>query len=170
MANLIQNAKDQAEALLRAAYEKAAQQGQLPAGAELTGAVEIPKDSTNGDFAATHAMAGARAFRMPPRKIAEALTENLELAGSYFASAEVAGPGFINFRLAESWYADVLRAVTQEGEDYGRIDEGHGQKLMVEFVSANPTGPMHMGNARGGVLGDSLANVLHRAGYDTWKE
>ena len=90
--------------------------------------------------------------------------------GSWFSSVEVAGPGFINFRLAPSWYADVLGCVAAEGADYGRVDEGHGQKLMVEFVSANPTGPMHMGNARGGVLGDALASVLDRAGYKVWRE
>ena len=170
MANMIQNAKDSVHALLAAACEKAVEKGQLPAGAVLSGTVEIPKDSANGDFAANHAMAGARALHMAPRKIAEALIENLELEGSWFASVETAGPGFINFRLAPSWYADVLGCVTGEGADYGRVDEGHGRKLMVEFVSANPTGPMHMGNARGGVLGDALASVMDRAGYRVWRE
>ena len=170
MANMIQNAKDSIGALLQAACERAAEKGQLPAGAVLTGTVEIPKDTQNGDYAANHAMTGARALRMAPRKIAEALVENLDLAGSWFSSVEVAGPGFINFRLAPSWYEDVLSCVAAEGADYGRVDEGHGQRLMVEFVSANPTGPMHMGNARGGVLGDALASVLDRAGYDVWRE
>ena len=170
MANMIQNAKDSIDALLQAACVKAAEKGQLPAGAVLSGTVEIPKDTQNGDFAANHAMTGARALHMAPRKIAEALAENLDLAGSWFSSVEVAGPGFINFRLAPSWYADVLKTVAEEGEDYGRVDEGHGKTLMVEFVSANPTGPMHMGNARGGVLGDALASVLDRAGYDVWRE
>ncbi|MBO5497545.1 MAG: arginine--tRNA ligase, partial [Oscillospiraceae bacterium] len=170
MANMIQNAKDSVNALLAAACEKAAAKGQLPAGAVLSGTVEIPKDTSNGDYAANHAMTGARALHMAPRKIAEALIENLDLEGSWFSSVEVAGPGFINFRLAPRWYADVLDAVVNEGTDYGRVDEGHGQKLMVEFVSANPTGPMHMGNVRGGVLGDALASVLDRAGYDVWRE
>ena len=170
MANMIRNAKDSINALLQAACERAAEKGQLPAGAVLTGTVEIPKDTQNGDYAANHAMTGARALRMAPRKIAEALVENLDLAGSWFSSVEVAGPGFINFRLAPRWYADVLRAVTEEGADYGRVDEGRGKRLMVEFVSANPTGPMHMGNARGGVLGDALASVFERAGYEVWRE
>ena len=170
MANMIQDAKDSVNALLTAACEKAAEKGQLPGGAVLSGTVEIPKDTANGDYAANHAMAGARALHMAPRKIAEALIENLDLEGSWFSSVEVAGPGFINFRLAPRWYADVLRAVTEEGADYGRVDEGRGKRLMVEFVSANPTGPMHMGNARGGVLGDALASVLDRAGYDVWRE
>ena len=170
MANLIQSAKERVSEILAAAYDKAVEKGQLPAGAALSGTVEIPKDTANGDFAANHAMTGARAMHMAPRKIAEALAENAELEGSWFASVEVAGPGFINFRLSDQWYGDVLRAVLSEGADYGRSDEGKGQKVMVEFVSANPTGPMHMGNARGGVLGDALASVLERAGYEVWRE
>ena len=170
MANMIQDAKDRINELLSAAYKKAAAKGELPAGAELCGSVEIPKDTANGDYAANHAMTGARALHMAPRKIAEALASNMELEGTWFSSVEVAGPGFINFRLADRWYADVLGSIAREGEAYGRVDVGHGQRLMVEFVSANPTGPMHMGNARGGVLGDALASVLERAGYQVWRE
>ncbi len=170
MANMIQSAKDRINDILSAAYEKAARKGELPAGAELTGTVEIPKDTANGDYAANHAMTGARALHMAPRKIAETLVANMELEGTWFSTVEVAGPGFINFRLADSWYSDVLRNIAEEGADYGHVDVGHGQKLMVEFVSANPTGPMHMGNARGGVLGDALASVLERAGYQVWRE
>ena len=170
MANMIENAKNSVSALLDAACERAVEKGQLPAGAVLSGTVEIPKDTANGDYAANHAMTGARALRMAPRKIAEALVENLELEGSWFDSVEVAGPGFINFRLGERWYGDVLGAVCAEGADYGRVDVGRGQRVMVEFVSANPTGPMHMGNARGGVLGDALASVFERAGYEVWRE
>ena len=170
MANMIQGAKDKISEILSAAYNKAVEKGELPAGAVLSGSVEIPKDTANGDYAANHAMTGARALHMAPRKIAEALVANMELEGSWFSSVEVAGPGFINFRLAESWYSDVLKNIADEGADYGRVNVGHGQRLMVEFVSANPTGPMHMGNARGGVLGDALASVLDRAGYQVWRE
>ena len=170
MPDLIDAAKKSIETLLHESCRRAAEKGQLPAGAELSGTVEVPKDPTNGDFAANHAMSGARALRMAPRKIADALVENLDLAGSWFASAEAAGPGFINFRLSPAWYADVLRTVQYAGADYGRSDEFAGQKVMVEFVSANPTGPMHMGNARGGVLGDTLASVLDRAGAQVWRE
>ena len=170
MPDLIDAAKKSIETLLDESCRRAAEKGQLPAGAELSGTVEVPKDPTNGDFAANHAMSGARALRMAPRKIADALVDNLDLAGSWFASAEAAGPGFINFRLSPAWYADVLRAVQSAGADYGRSDEFAGQKVMVEFVSANPTGPMHMGNARGGVLGDTLASVLDRAGAQVWRE
>ena len=168
--NMIIKAKEQVDELLKKAYIKAALSGELPEGAVIAGNVEIPKDTSNGDYAANHAMASAKALRMPPRKIAEALVNNLELEGSWFSSAEVAGPGFMNFRMGDKWYGDVLRVVDSEGKDYGRCDIAGGKKLMVEFVSANPTGPMHMGNARGGVLGDALASVLDRAGYDVYRE
>ena len=170
MSNLIQDAKEQISSILNRACEKAVGKGELPAGAVLSGNVEIPKDTANGDYAANHAMTGARALHMAPRKIAEALTANMELEGTWFDSVEVAGPGFINFRLGKSWYGDVLRDIAAEGKDYGRVDVGHGAKCMVEFVSANPTGPMHMGNARGGALGDCLAAVLDWSGYDVTRE
>ena len=170
MANLIEQAKANAAELLQKAYLAAAEAGDLPAGAELTGMVEIPKDVTNGDFAANHAMTGAKALHMPPRKIAEALASYCDLEGSYFSSVEVAGPGFINFRLSGRWYCAVLDAIRGEGADYGRISDGAGKKVMVEFVSSNPTGPMHLGNARGGVLGDALASVLQFAGYEVSRE
>ncbi len=170
MANLIQYAKDQVTELTRKAYEAAAAEGILPAGAELKGSVEIPKDPQNGDYASSYAMAGAKALKMNPRAIAQALAGHMDLTGTIFSSVEIAGPGFMNFRLGPKWYGDVLAEIEAEGPLYGQGDQGKGQKVMVEFVSANPTGPMHMGNARGGVLGDTLANVLAREGYDTWKE
>ena len=170
MTNMIQSAREQAAALTQAAYEKAAAGGVLPAGAEVKAAVEIPKDTSHGDYASTFAMAGARALHMAPRAIAQAIVDNLELEGSYFQKAEIAGPGFLNFTLGPRWYGDVLSAVEREGTAYGSGTEGKGKKVMVEFVSANPTGPMHMGNARGGVLGDTLANVLARDGWEVWKE
>ncbi|HIS65936.1 MAG TPA: arginine--tRNA ligase [Candidatus Scatomorpha merdipullorum] len=170
MSNLVQDAKAQINALLAAAQLKAAAEGLIPEAAPLSGVVEIPKDSANGDFAANHAMTGARALRMAPRKIADALVVNLSLEGSYFVSAEAAGPGFINFRLGPAWYGAVLAAVSGEGASYGRSEAYKGRRIMVEFVSANPTGPMHMGNARGGVLGDTLAEVLSRAGAEVSRE
>ena len=170
MSNMIQSAKEQVAALTKAAYDKAAAAGILPAGAEVKATIEIPKDTTHGDYASSFAMAGAKALHMAPRAIAQAIVDHLDLEGSYFDRVEIAGPGFLNFTLGAKWYGDVLRAVEDEGADYGSTDEGKGQKVMVEFVSANPTGPMHMGNARGGVLGDTLANVLKWDGCDTWKE
>ena len=170
MIHMIQNAKDQAARLTLAAYAAAAAAGELPQ-AEITAVpVEIPKDTANGDFTSTFAMACARQLKLPPRKIAEALLARLDLDGSYFTSAEIAGPGFLNFRLGKTWYHDVMSAVETEGENYGSADALHGEKIMVEFVSANPTGPMHMGNARGGVLGDTLASVLSFCGAEVSRE
>ncbi|MCR5089175.1 MAG: arginine--tRNA ligase [Oscillospiraceae bacterium] len=170
MANMIELAKENANRLLQTAYGDAVREGALPGGAELSGTVEIPKDVSNGDYAANHAMVCARALRMPPRKIAEVLISRCRLEGSFFSSVAVAGPGFINFRLAPDWYRAVLGAVREEGPRYGHIDDGKGQRVMVEFVSANPTGPMHLGNARGGVLGDALASILSYAGYEVSRE
>ena len=170
MSNMIQLAREQVVQLTQAAYEKAAAQGLLPGGETIKGSVEVPKDSKNGDFASSFAMAGAKALRQNPRAVAQIILDNLELEGSLFQRAEIAGPGFLNFFYAPSWYHGVIAAVEAAPETYGSSEDGKGQKVMVEFVSANPTGPMHMGNARGGVLGDTLANVLSRVGYDTWKE
>ena len=170
MANLIEEAKTRIDELLRDACRRAAAEGLFPEDAELRGTVEIPKDARNGDYAANHAMAGAKAMKMPPRKIAEILTQHLELEGSWFDSAEIAGPGFLNFRVSDKWYAAVLAAVETEGPAYGRAAARTGEKVMVEFVSANPTGPMTIGNARGGVLGDTLATVLDMAGADVYRE
>ncbi len=170
MTNMIQSAKDQVAALTQAAYERAAAAGALPAGAEVRATIEIPKDTAHGDYASSFAMAGAKALHMAPRAIAQAIVDHLELEGSYFGKVEIAGPGFLNFTLGPKWYKDVLSAIETQGAGYGSGAEGAGKKVMVEFVSANPTGPMHMGNARGGVLGDTLANVLARDGWDVWKE
>ena len=170
MANLIEQAKTKADELLRSAYQSAAAKGILPEGVDFKGSVDIPKDTRNGDYAANHAMVSAKPMKKSPRQIAEALAAELDLTDTWFDKVEIAGPGFINFRLSPRWYGDVLRTVEAEGKDYGRVDVGHGERVMVEFVSANPTGPMTIGNARGGVLGDTLASVLDRAGYDVWRE
>ncbi|MCD8099161.1 MAG: arginine--tRNA ligase [Oscillospiraceae bacterium] len=168
--NYIEKARVQLTELIKAAYAAAAERGELPAGIELSGSVELPRDAANGDWAANFAMANAKAFRMPPRRAAEIFASALELDGSYFCSCEIAGPGFMNFRLSPRWYAETVENVLAEGADYGRSDALGGQKIMVEFVSANPTGPMHIGNARGGVLGDALAEVLSRAGANVERE
>ena len=170
MINMIQNAKDQAAALAMAAYQAAVADGTLPQADVKTAPVEIPKDTANGDFTTTFALAASKALRQPPRNIAQALLDHMDLTGSYFTSAEIAGPGFLNFRLDDSWYQGVLSAVESEGDDYGTNDGLAGKKYMVEFVSANPPGPMHMGNARGGVLGDTLAAVLTACGADVTRE
>ena len=170
MTNMIQNAKEQAAALAMAAYRAAAADGTLPEAEVKTAPVEIPKDTANGDYTTTFALAAAKALGKPPRVIAQALLDHMDLTGTYFTSAEIAGPGFLNFRLGNEWYAGVMNAVETEGDAYGTNESLKGQKIMVEFVSANPTGPMHMGNARGGVLGDTLASVLAACGADVTRE
>ena len=155
--NMIQSAKDQIAALTRSAYRAAVQEGLLPDGVETVPAVEIPKDTANGDYTTTFCLAASKAMRKNPREVANILTQHMKLDGTYFTSVEIAGPGFLNFRLGEKWYADVVEDVEREADAYGRGEGLKGKKYMVEFVSANPTGPMHMGNARGGVLGDTLA-------------
>ena len=170
MSNKIQQAREQVAQLTQQAYERAAQAGLLPADAQVNATIEIPKDASHGDYASSFAMAGAKAMKMAPRAIAQIIVDNLQLEGSYFQKVEIAGPGFLNFTLGAKWYGELLADVEGEGADYGSNTEGNGEKVMVEFVSANPTGPMHMGNARGGVLGDTLANVLKRDGCSAWKE
>jgi len=170
MANLIEEARLSVDALIEKAYTKAVSSGAFTDGGSLIGKVEIPKDTLNGDYAANHAMSAAKTLKLPPHKIAEILVSNMDLSGSYFENVEIAGPGFLNFRLSDKWYGKVLETVQNEDGEYGHSDEGKGEKVMVEFVSANPTGPMTIGNARGGVLGDALASVLGRAGYDVSRE
>lgn len=168
--NLLENTRKAAAQVVQAAYEKAVAAGTLPQAELPPVAVEIPKDASNGDWASTFAMQCAKPLRMAPRKIAEAIVDNLSLEGTCFEKIEIAGPGFLNFTLNTAWYQDAVRAVETCGADYGRTKTDKPEKIMVEFVSANPTGPMHMGNARGGVLGDCLAEVLDWAGHDVTRE
>ena len=171
MTNPIAETKQSVAQLLDAALERAVEAGALPASNELPDfVVEIPADTSHGDFASNIAMACARPFKSAPRKIAEAICQHLDLSGSPFDRTEIAGPGCINFFLKDAWFADVVAAVLREGDSFGRTGFGRGEKVQVEFVSANPTGPMHMGNARGGALGDCLAAALDWAGYDVTRE
>lgn len=152
------------------AINKAIEKEELPQAEIPQFIIETPADRSHGDFATNVAMAGAKAFRMPPFKIAQAITSNLELENTMCERFETAGPGFINFFLGSDFYSNVIREILADPEKYGCSDFGGNEKVMVEFVSANPTGPMHMGNARGGALGDCLAAVLDKAGYNTWRE
>ena len=152
------------------AIKKAISDGALPEAELPDFIIETPADQSHGNFATNAAMAGAKAFRMPPFKIAQAITERLDLSGTMCERFETAGPGFINFFLGAEFYTRVIQEITANPESYGESDFGKGEKIMVEFVSANPTGPMHMGNARGGALGDCLAAVLDKAGYDAYRE
>ncbi len=170
MAHTAQTAKEQLSNVIKTAIETAIEKEQLPKAELPNFIIETPADRTHGDLATNAAMVGAKAFRMPPFKIAQAITENINLENTYFEKCETAGPGFINFFYSPAFYTSVLRDVETEKESYGRTDFGQNKKVMIEFVSANPTGPMHMGNARGGALGDCLAAVMDFAGYDVWRE
>ena len=168
--NMIESAKEQVRQLTQRAYRACVEAGTLPGGIETVPAVEIPKDTANGDYTTTFCLAAAKAMKMNPRQVAQTLIDAMALEGSYFTAVELAGPGFLNFRLGGKWYADTVSVIEAEGENYGENATLAGKKYMVEFVSANPTGPMHMGNARGGVLGDTLASVLQKSGADVWRE
>lgn len=161
-------------AAIVAAAEKAQQNGTLPKSDEPLNIderirLEVPKDKEHGDFACNIAMMLAKPLRSNPRAIAEAIVACIE-PDNDISKIEVAGAGFINFYLNSGWLYEVLNQIEEQGDDYGRINIGNGKRVMVEFVSANPTGPMHMGNARGGALGDCLAAVLEHAGYDVTRE
>jgi len=170
MANLTETAKKQiADAILSAA-QKAFENGKLPVNELGKFSVDATTDASHGDFASNAAMVSAKVMRTSPRAIADAILNEISLDGTLFERVEVAGAGFLNFFLSENYPAEVISSVLSEGENYGRTDFGKNEKVMVEFVSANPTGPMHIGNARGGALGDCLAAVLDWSGHDVTRE
>ena len=170
MSDLIRSASLQLRELINDALGVLVAEGAAPAEPLPAFVIEIPADKSHGDFAANTAMVYARAFKLPPRKIAELIIEKIDLSGSVFERAEIAGPGFMNFFLSRKWFAETVENVLTEKENYGRIDYGQGKRVLVEFVSANPTGPMHIGNARGGAIGDCLASVLDWAGFHAERE
>lgn len=170
MSKLVEQSTANLRTLIIEAIGKAITAGQLPSEPIPDFTIEVPADRSHGDWAANVAMVSAKAFKLAPRKIAEAVASHIVLDSSYFKSCEIAGPGFLNFFLNEQFYVDVVKEVIAEGDNYGHSDFGQNKKVMIEFVSANPTGPMHMGNARGGALGDCLASVMSAAGYDVWRE
>ena len=170
MANITKQSIDNLKIAINEAIEKAKSAGALVDAETPDFIIEVPADKKNGDLATNVAMVCARAFKTSPRNIAQAITDNLSLEGTYIERFEIAGPGFINFFLNSQYYSDVVKAVIEEKDDYGKSDFGKGKRILVEFVSANPTGPMHIGNARGGALGDCLASVLQTAGYDVQRE
>lgn len=152
------------------ALGRAVANGELPAEPIPDFIIEKPANSANGDFSANVALAGARAFKKAPRAIAESIVGNLDLEGTLFEKVEIAGPGFLNFYLSQQYYTEIIKDIAAKGEDYGKSDYGKGKRVLVEFVSANPTGPMHIGNARGGAIGDCLSSVLEWAGYEVNRE
>ena len=132
--------------------------------------LETPRDKEHGDFSTNIAMAIAKSAKKAPRQVAEIIIKSIDIQSTYIDRMEIAGPGFINFYLKPDWMYDALRAIEKEKENYGKVDLGKGKRVQVEFVSANPTGPMHIGNARGGAIGDTLAEVLKWAGYYVERE
>ena len=170
MSDLIKKASTQLREMIMDALGVLVSEQAVPAVPMPDFTIEIPADKSHGDFAANTAMVCAKAFKMPPRKIAELITEKVQMEGTMFEKTEVAGPGFMNFFLGRKWFSEVVENVLEEGENYGKTDTGAGKRALVEFVSANPTGPMHIGNARGGAIGDCLASVLQWAGWHAERE
>lgn len=170
MTNIIEEIREQIKDIVRNALKAASEKGELPEASVDDIVIETPKEKEHGDFSTNIAMQLAKQVRKAPVQTAAILISNMDFSSSYIEKAESAGPGFINFFLNRKWLYEALKRVVSEREDYGRINIGHGQKVMVEFVSANPTGPLHMGNARGGALGDCIASVLQAAGYDVTRE
>lgn len=170
MSQLVKDTQEVLKNRIIDAVKTATAKGELPEADMPEFIIEKPADAKNGDFSTNIAMAGARAYHKAPRIIAESITANLDLENTLFERAEIAGPGFINFYLSDEYYSQIVLDVVSKGDSYGRSDYGEGKKIVVEFVSANPTGPMHIGNARGGAIGDCLASVLDAAGYYVQRE
>lgn len=170
MSKLVKETQDKLNEIIIAAVKSATAKGELPESDMPSFIIEKPSDKKNGDFSTNIAMAGARCYHKAPKMIAESIVNSLDLDGTLIDRAEIAGPGFINFYLSDDYYSRIVLDAVEQGENYGRSDYGNGKKMLVEFVSANPTGPMHIGNARGGAIGDCLASVLDAAGYYVQRE
>ncbi|KPU44591.1 arginine--tRNA ligase [Oxobacter pfennigii] len=170
MANMIEIASSGINKAMKDAIQKSIDRGELNLSSIPDIMLEAPREKEHGDFAANTAMVLAREAKKSPRQIAEIIVKNLDVNDTYIGSVDIAGPGFINFKLKNDWLYDTLKSILREKENYGRVNIGHGKRMQVEFVSANPTGPMHIGNARGGAIGDILGEVLKWAGFYVEKE
>ena len=170
MSKIVKKTEIELKNIIELAVKKAVSNGALPEAEMPQFNIEKPANKDNGDYSTNVAMAGARAFKKAPRMIAEAIVSCIDLDGTAFERVEIAGPGFMNFFLSQQFYSNVLKDVFSCGKDYGKSDCGQGKRVLVEFVSANPTGPMHIGNARGGAIGDCLASVLDWAGFSVNRE
>lgn len=170
MSKIVKKTEIELKNIIEQAVKKAVSNGALPEAEMPQFNIEKPANKDNGDYSTNVAMAGARAFKKAPRMIAEAIVSCIDLDGTAFERVEIAGPGFMNFFLSQQFYSNVLNDVFSCGKDYGKSDYGQGKRVLVEFVSANPTGPMHIGNARGGAIGDCLASVLDWAGFSVNRE
>ena len=170
MSKIVKKTEIELKNIIEQAVKKAVSNVALPEAEMPQFNIEKPANKDNGDYSTNVAMAGARAFKKAPRMIAEAIVSCIDLDGTAFDRVEIAGPGFMNFFLSQQFYSNVLKDVFSCGKDYGKSDYGQGKRVLVEFVSANPTGPMHIGNARGGAIGDCLASVLDWAGFSVNRE
>ena len=170
MNNMIELAKQQVKETVMNALGRLVAEGKIEAVPLPAFNVERPADVSHGDFSCNAAMVSAKALRNNPRAIGQMIADAAVLDGTVFEKIEVAGPGFLNFFISPLWFNETVGEVISSGSDYGKTELGKGKRVLVEFVSANPTGPMHIGNARGGALGDSLSSVLQFAGYEVERE
>lgn len=170
MNNMIETAKNEVKEIIMNSLGRLVAEGKVPNEPIPAFTVEIPNDSSHGDFSCNAALVSAKTFRNNPRNIATMIAENAVLDGTLFEKLEVAGPGFINLFLKPLWFGETVNKVIELKENYGKTNKGEGKKVLVEFVSANPTGPMHIGNARGGAIGDCLSSLLAYAGYYVERE
>lgn len=161
---VIEQVRSQLQEALTAAIARAVSEGALT-GPVPAVALEVPKEKSHGDFATNAALVMAKPERKPPRAVAEAIVKHLQTAGTPIAAVEIAGPGFLNLRLKQGWVHQVLPAIEAAGEQFGQSDYGQGQRILLEYVSANPTGPMVLVQARSGAYGSTLGRVLNAAGY-----
>ncbi|MBN1623858.1 MAG: arginine--tRNA ligase, partial [Clostridia bacterium] len=170
MKDIISAIKNQAENVIKKAITRTIEAGLLPDVDIPEIVIEKPRETSHGDLSTNIAMTATKVFKKSPREIASLIVQNADCSNSYIDRFEIAGPGFINLFLKDSWLYEALEIIHESGDEYGTLDYGKGEKVMVEYVSANPTGPLHMGNARGGALGDCIASVLQKAGYDVTRE
>lgn len=169
MSKIVNNVKTEIKEAILSAASRCVAKGEFPAEPLPDFNIEIPGDRSHGDYAVNAAMVWARALKKAPRMIAEAIVNEISSDG-YIKRIEIAGPGFMNIYLSDRFYSDIVLDVLEQKENYGRSTHGEGKSVLVEFVSANPTGPMHIGNARGGALGDSIAAAYDWAGYEVKRE
>lgn len=169
MSQIVNKVKQEIKDIILSAAGKCVAKGEFPAEPLPDFNIEIPGDRTHGDYAVNAAMVWAKALKKAPRMIAEAILNEITVGG-YISRIEIAGPGFMNIYLSDRFYSDIVLDVLKQKESYGRSNHGEGKSVLVEFVSANPTGPMHIGNARGGALGDSIAAAYDWAGYEVKRE
>ncbi len=152
------------------ALEHAKEKGELELVAVPPITLEVPADKRFGDWSTNLALVLASRLKQPPRRVAQVIVDNLALSSGLIERVEIAGPGFINFYVQPHWWSQVVKEILEQGSRYGDLKLGQGERVQVEFVSANPTGPLHVGHGRGAALGDALANLLQKAGFAVQKE